>query len=107
MNETDWSAEACVARGVEKLDALNPDWFKKANPETLIMSSGTSCVLGQVYGGYWHGCEVLELGDVLYENGYTDTFYHGFDSRCGHNTYASLRTAWIAAINERNSKVGA
>lgn len=42
-----------------RLDAARPGWHDELDLRTLCMSSGTRCVLGQLYGDYDHGLTAL------------------------------------------------
>lgn len=44
---------------VRRLDAARPGWHDELDLRTLRMSSGTRCVLGQLYGSYDHGLTAL------------------------------------------------
>jgi hypothetical protein len=48
-----------VERGAALLDEKSPGWREKVDPETLEMSSGCGCILGQVYGDYMGGLHRL------------------------------------------------
>lgn len=53
--------DARVHRGVEFLDEMRPAWRKQIDPETLDLSSGHSCILSQLFGGFREGRETLGL----------------------------------------------
>jgi hypothetical protein len=46
-------------RGAALLDAALPEWRASIDKDTLDMTSGKLCVLGQVLGGYLPGRELL------------------------------------------------
>ena len=52
---------ACVDNGATLLDEKRPGWFREIAMDRLAMSNCTDCVLGQVYGSYWSGCNALGL----------------------------------------------
>jgi hypothetical protein len=61
-----WNTHHCewLRRRVEKgailLDRVAPSqWRTKVNPDTLDISYGDRCILGQVFGDYMHGREML------------------------------------------------
>jgi len=64
-----------VRKGAATLDASKPKWRNKVQPEHLCMESGLSCILGQVYGGYWKG--VQKLCGV--DNGEAASRHNGFN----------------------------
>lgn len=50
-----------VAEWAELLDAIKPGWFELIDDEKLVtLSSSTSCVLGQIYGGYTNALPVIQ-----------------------------------------------
>jgi len=53
--------DARVHRGVEFLDEHVHDWRALIDPETLDLTSGHSCILGQCFGGFRDGREELGL----------------------------------------------
>ncbi len=48
-----------VDAGVAVLDQKNPGWRGQVDLDILDMHNTRSCVLGQLYGSYWDGLEVL------------------------------------------------
>lgn len=83
-----------VARGVKLLDKRMPGWDERINLHRLDMGNGTHCVLGQLYGDYYRGLDVL-LGDNSNSNGYHYAF----------NTYFLtsdvLDREWTRVITDR------
>ena len=47
---TDSIEQRAVARGAKFLDSILPGWYKRVNLNTLDMSDGTMCILGQAFG---------------------------------------------------------
>ena len=45
-----------INRGVEWLDAHDPNWRQKINKDTLNIRIWSKCILGQVFGMYQPGC---------------------------------------------------
>lgn len=51
---------ASVQRGIDLLDRFAPQgWRDRINPETYNHHDILLCILGQVYGGYFRGFEIL------------------------------------------------
>lgn len=53
-------ASVRVARGVEILDRLCPDWFGRIDRKRFTIRSCTECILGQLYGDFVSGA--LKIG---------------------------------------------
>lgn len=53
-----------VNRGAKALDEINPGWANRISLKTLAMETCDSCVLGQVYGDYEHGCHEAYRSNV-------------------------------------------
>lgn len=51
-----------VDLGVQKLDQVMPNWREKVDDERLCMSDNLDCVLGQVFGTFDHGVEMVFHG---------------------------------------------
>ena len=86
-----------VERGAALLDAKQPGWAPRIDLVALDMSSGLTCVLGQLYaGGYDTGVEALGLGlnDPTYGFVEHTTTAWGVD-------YARLLPLWREAIEAR------
>ena len=91
MNTGEWGIEKAnndVRKGIQLLDERIPDWRGRVNPRYLDMHSGCQCVLGQIYGDYQEGCEILGIDGEDY----------GFDSGEDYS-YRELDTAWKEALN--------
>jgi hypothetical protein len=57
-----------VKAGTEKLDAYDPHWRLRVNPDTLVMASIHDCLLGQVFkheatrsAPWGFGCDALDI----------------------------------------------
>jgi hypothetical protein len=50
-----------VARGSALLDAKQPGWREKVDPNVLEMWSRCGCVLGQTFGSFTKGLDALTL----------------------------------------------
>jgi hypothetical protein len=92
------SPESRVRAGASLLDVRNPGWRDKITRPVNLLSAA-DCVLGQVYGNYWDGRDVLDLdsdaavayGFVGKDNNGSDDYYS--DSR-------GLVVAWTALLAE-------
>ena len=87
------TVEEAVSFGVAVLDEHAPGWADSVDADTLYMSDGDRCVLGQLFGGYEYGCDRLGL--------YDDT-----PTRCGFNVtgqkpWQPLQDEWKRIITER------
>lgn len=61
-----------VQRGIDLLrEKYGRDWVDKIDMETFDISNGSVCVLGQVYGGYMRGCNMLGISDSNSTYGFT------------------------------------
>lgn len=78
-----------VKAGIKLLQAKHGDgWVDKIDLRKLNLSSGSCCVLGQVYGDYCDGQERLGIDD-------TDAEKHGFYLNDeGRYDYDDLGEAW-------------
>ena len=50
-----------VKAGIAFLDAVKPNWKKKIDLDKLDLFSPYTCVIGEVYGGYFKGMKKLEI----------------------------------------------
>jgi hypothetical protein len=93
-----------VQRGAALLDKVRPGWFreirKPIRPEDI-----TACALGQVFGGYEEGCEMLGLGAWSSEgwgtgrHGLPEARKYGFFPP--HSQEESNRRQWLVEIEKR------
>ena len=70
--------KARVRNGSQLLRELEPDWYKKVNPDTIDFHNPKNCILGQVFGNY------CEIANKLIDESRLDIF--GFDNgfaQCG------------------------
>lgn len=91
------------------------DWINKIDMRSLNLREGHACVLGQVYGDYCHGLEILDLSgygvtqpdDEDEDPQYEDSEY-GFsliedqseDYENSSKHWSELDAAWKAVLNE-------
>ena len=84
-----------AAAGAALLDEREPDWYSKIDCANLEITSGTRCVLGQLYGGYGVGVTRLGLGYYMDMGGYS----YGFTGAS-----EELNEAWREEIAQRRLK---
>jgi hypothetical protein len=77
MFDTTMQVDA-VKNGASYFDAKKPDWALEINVEKLDLSSGSQCIIGQLYGQYDRK-NLVELGltDVDFRNSIGITCYYG------------------------------
>lgn len=75
-----------VDSGVALLDERLPGWRSAVDPEALDLSNSCGCVLGQVFGDFHKGEEVLGLSRA-------DSRRLGF-FKTSRMTYDRLTAAW-------------
>ena len=82
-----------VAQGVALLDRVAPGWVDRINVDTLDVSHGGRCVLGQLYGLYTDGLGKLGLTtQQAADHGFQTTVIDGPDDL----------VAWLKAITEND-----
>lgn len=89
--------EESVQSGIGLLDQKRPGWWKGIDLGKLRMTLCTSCVLGQIYGGFEKALDSLGL-----DNGRE----HGFSGRLGSypddkDDYPILNSLWATEIRKR------
>ena len=90
-----------VTRGAAILDQKKPGWEREIDLASLELSDSCHCVLGQIYGHYCDGVDILgvfngrctgmsvaEAGFITYPSEHI-------------SAYAKLDEAWISLIKER------
>jgi hypothetical protein len=82
-------ADEKAAKGAALLDKRLPGWRDKVEPETLQLRWCSSCVLGQLFGAYDRGIELLGLND---QEAREYGFYAGGATR--PTTWERLTIAW-------------
>lgn len=53
------SDRADIDENAKVLDTCVPGWYKYVNPLTLNMMEPDQCILGQIFGNYEKGCDLL------------------------------------------------
>jgi hypothetical protein len=97
--------EERVARGAALLDGKFPQWEGKLDVDALDIKHINSCVLGQLYGGYYTGVRELGINDSA-ELAATQHGFWGAVSPYEEQAkitaeYDDLLVAWVAVIKER------
>lgn len=111
------AAQQRVWRGAELLDRVYPEWREHVDVNTLDMTSGVHCVLGQL-ASTWPGMpddirEWAQYQDVVEKLEWTEheTYDHGFVSHgfAGYDHLATARLAplWVSEIlRDSNTPTG-
>lgn len=86
-----WAAR----RGARLMDREQPGWAYWIDRGNLSLQSGLRCILGQEYGSYARGLDVLGFSRFRHYRAIS----HGFHLSAGH--WDSLTAAWHAEINAR------
>lgn len=91
-----------VARGAALMDQHKPGWEDRIRIPNLEMYSGASCILGQCYGAYSAGAEILFPNDFPEITQEQEAVNHGFqsDSKVGYN---ALHEEWVMQIMARRT----
>lgn len=71
-----------VAHAAQIFDVIYPGWAKKINVGKLNMESETNCILGQLYGSFYHLFKLFDGTGCLF----ADT---------------ALKQQWVREINRR------
>jgi len=102
------NARERVRRGAQYLDEHDPDWYRSVNPESLELSDGSHCVLGQLHGDFRLGlgrAHMINLSSAPRAN--LSPVSYGF--RCRQDVpdawkdrdYELLNRAWREEIRHR------
>lgn len=97
-----------VRRGAEYLDDVDPSWYRRVNADTLELSSGGSCILGQLHGDFRMGLTRSRLYD-LSSAPRANLSPVAFGFHCHYNVgeelqrkdYEHLTRAWQEVIQKR------
>lgn len=77
------------------LDVIRPGWYERVNVETLNMAHPFLCVLGQVFGDYWHAID--KYADILLLEENTNVFAGDVLD----DEYDAVFDAWVEYITAR------
>lgn len=101
-------ARSRVQRGAAYLDGMDPEWHRRVDPVTLKLSSGSSCVLGQLHGDFRMGLSRSQLIDLssaprtsLSPVAYGFQCVQGVSDAMQERDYAYLDIAWREAVRQR------
>lgn len=87
-----------VAKGTDFLDKVDPHWWKAIEVSDLLMASETVCVLGQRYGSFRRGKELLGLNGNA-----PDLGFHVHEGE--HLLVAPLGQAWTGVVSGRQQSM--
>jgi hypothetical protein len=82
-----------VQAGIKLLDEQEPGWRAKIDKDSLDLGSCSVCVLGQVFGDYEEGLEMLDLGTG-------SSYAYGFNTNSAD--MQALTAAWKEALGKNN-----
>lgn len=100
-----------VKAGAEVLDAEDERWWLKIDLQDLDVTSYHHCVLGQLYGDYSTGLDILYKGELAHYDEWAVA--HGFDAKqklvehedgglvSNAEEYDALTRLWADEINVR------
>ncbi|WP_456429819.1 hypothetical protein [Rhodocaloribacter sp.] len=104
-----WARER-AARGAAYLDAVDPDWSRRIDPETLTLADGACCVLGQLHGEFRMGMSragLFNMSSAPRANlSPVDYGFHAVlfgDEALHARDYAFLDEAWRDEIRRRSA----
>ncbi len=99
-----------VRRGAEYLDEVDAGWYRRVDADTLELSNGQSCVLGQLHGEFRMGlsrARLLDFSSAPRANQSPVDFgfqcVGGVDGMLQEQDYVYLNRAWQAVIRERQA----
>jgi hypothetical protein len=99
-----------VRRGAALLDEERPNWFEEIDLDELKMANCNHCILGQIYGEYDAGIEVLSgegIEEIYGPDQGFDREYHLISTKTERfQSYESLQAQWTAVINHRLNEGG-
>lgn len=100
-------------RGAKLLrEKLGPKWYESIDKDNLRMHTGVSCVLGQLFQGYFKGVEALRPGgsyhSVAADNWSTMHGFLAISARAGQtpwNAYGTLGDIWKDIFKREERRV--
>jgi hypothetical protein len=87
-----------VSAGIDFRDREHPYWDREVDLRKLDLGDCMRCVLGQLYGEFADGAELLDLGT-------SDAIRLGFELGGDDGDYDELTGLWVAAIRARREAV--
>lgn len=83
-----------VQKGARLLDDRYPRWYKKINRRFFNVSSTLTCMMGQLYGEFFHGLERLGISPAMASK-------YGFATTNSNAAYLRLNSLWIEEMDAR------
>jgi len=103
-------ARTRVQRGADYLDEFDPGWHRRVDPQTLQLSSGSSCILGQLHGDFRMGLSRSHLINLssaprasLSPVSYGFQCVSGVSDAAQDHDYEYLNQAWREAVQRRQA----
>jgi hypothetical protein len=103
-------ARSRVQRGADYLDEFDPGWHRRVDPHTLELSSGSSCILGQLHGDFRMGLSRSHLINLssaprasLSPVSYGFQCVNGVSDEAQEQDYRYLNRAWREAVQQRQA----
>lgn len=100
-----------VARGAAYLDDVDPTWYRAVDPDTLELSNGSSCILGQLHGEFRLGlrrAHLFHLSSAPRANlsPVSYGFFHvrNVSEELQDRDYAYLNQAWGKEVRTRQAR---
>lgn len=103
MTKRTYDPKPAVKRGVSYLEKREPGWCERIQLETLRLSSGRFCVLGQLCGSYDDGLNAFALSDdTAVRLGFMlpQVAYYWEDESVDRDAWRELTEAWKDEIEE-------
>ena len=111
MTVTDEQIRSRVNAGVKLLDEKHPGWYKEINLDSLDISDCSQCILGQLYGAFAHGLEIVPREDPSFLYGFNfETLISelvedsGSTRRLQEDEHRRLLLCWIDVIKSRRAE---
>lgn len=110
MHIADETLRSRVNAGAAKLDRERPGWHKEINLDVLDISDCYRCILGQLWGFYGDGLNVVlpDLSTPGYEFGFSSEIVlyktHKHLASTQEDEYRRLTQYWIEAIKSRRAE---
>ncbi len=88
-----------VLAGVEFLNEKRSGWQDELDHENMDISDGCMCILGELYGAFNIGCELLGLVNPDRNERFYPSRQYGFFDEPGVVDYSELQDAWAEIID--------
>lgn len=92
-----------VERGAVLLDIRNPGWFNRIDCANLDIGSGRRCIIGQLYGSYSDGYDVIFPNNAWGSLVSKSAINHGFYPQTDNLIFelSGLNAEWREVIAKR------